>query len=46
MRGARKGLETDGEAKDYALSQLEQLQAQVAAHIKALPLARTTALLA
>ena len=35
-RGALKGLEVDGESKDYALSQLEQLQAQVAAHIKAL----------
>ena len=31
-----KGLEADGEAKDFTLSQLEQLQAQVAAHIKAL----------
>ena len=33
---AVRGLEADGEAKDFALTQLEQLQAQVAAHIKAL----------
>ena len=35
-KSALKGLEADGESKDFALSQLEQLQAQVAAHIKAL----------
>ena len=35
-REALKGLQANGEAKDFALSQLEQLQAQVAAHIKAL----------
>ena len=33
---ALKNLEADGEAKDFALKELEQLQAQVAAHIKAL----------
>ena len=33
---ALRTLETDGEAKEHALTQLEQLQAQLAAHIKAL----------
>ena len=35
-RDVIKGLETDGETKAFTLEQLEQLQAQVAAHIKAL----------
>ena len=33
---ALKALEADGDGKDYALSQLEELQKQVTAHIKAL----------
>ena len=35
-KAALKGLDGDSKAKDAALTQLEQLQAQVAAHIKAL----------